>query len=221
MCDPATAVALISAGAGAGLTTYSNADAQRRQDREAAAGIMRNSEIQQRAGARVNEQIQNTTAANPEAERQAANDDFVAALQKAKLSDGGPALAPVGGASERFAEDVGTARKTTGVENRTLASNLARVDAPQYQRLREGQGVAATASDLDLLRSEASGNDFLTQLRVANQRANPWVTGLGQGLSTFGTAYAGRMRPLPVGGTGTGAVAGANGQLGQFVRVPR
>lgn len=215
MCTGAEVAPLIAAAVGTGTSLYAQQDALRRQDRQAAAGIMRNAEIQNRAGARVNQEIQSVSASNPEAERKAANDDFITALQKANLSNGGPSLSGVGGASSRYAEDVGAARTAAGAESRTLAGNLARVDAPQYQRLREGQGAAATASDLGLLEREAGGNDFLTQLRVANQRVNPWVSGAGQGLSAFGTAYAGRMRPLPI-DTGTASQVGRG--LGTVIR---
>lgn len=188
-------VPLLFTAGGTAVSTIAQQRALRRQDEEAARGIMRQGEISRRAGEQVTENIEQLGASTPEAERAAALADFMNALRTSRASGPGPLASPVGATSERFAEDVGAARTAAGAESAATAGRLARIDAPTFQRLREGQQRADLASRLARLGSESSAQDFLTQLRIAGIQPNPFVTGIGQGLAAFGTAFAGRAKP--------------------------
>jgi len=157
-------------------------DAQRRQEA-----------INRRAGDRVSQQIQTVAQANPDAERTAANNDFMAALRKAKMADGGDAFGEMPGGSDRFAADVSSARTGADTEGRALSGNLAAIDAPQFARVNEARGLTDTAVDLSLLGGESRGQDFLSQLRLARAaNAGSGLDALGGGLAAFGSAAAGR-----------------------------
>jgi hypothetical protein len=202
MCDPAT-IGMIITAVGTGAQAIDQGSALRERDQEVAAGIARQSALQREAGGRVNKTIQDVTKSNPDAERQAAQNDFMTALKKAKLTQGGAGLAtPAGAVSSRFATDVGSARTAAGTEAADLAGTTASIDAPMFQRLKEGQDVASAASDLGLIANRSQGEDFLTQLRASQQRPNPWIQGAGQGLTAFGGTLATRA-PKVKPGVGT------------------
>jgi hypothetical protein len=205
MCTGVEIAALVASAVGTGASVYSQQDALRQQDRAAAQGIIEQSALQRQAQSRVDQNIQQLAASNPDAERAKANQDFISALQASKLTKGGAGLeAGPGATSQRFAEDVGGAQKAAGAENVALAGNLARIDAPTFQRLREGQAAAATASDLGLLTGQSQAQDYLNRLRIGQITANPWLNGGGQMLASFGNAMAARAPggKLPVGSGG-------------------
>lgn len=196
MCYGAEAVWVPAAVAalGAGVSAKTQNDSLKRQDQEAARGIMRQADIQRQAGARVNENIQNLKKSNPMGEEAAAQDQFMSALREAKLTGAtnNSNFAATPGASGRFAEEVNGARIASGNEGTALAGRLARIDAPMYQRIREGQARGDTASKLSLLESDSANQDFLTRLRTASQRPNPWLLGAGSALQAGGSAMASR-----------------------------
>jgi hypothetical protein len=165
--------------------------------RELDANLRRQQAFNNRAGERVSREIQNVAAANPEEERLAAQNDFMAALRKAKVADGGDDFAAPAGASDRFTADVGQARAAAGAEGRALSGNLAAIDAPQYSRIKEGRGLTDTAIDLSLLGGESQGQDFLSQLRLASAAGKgSGLQALGGGIAAFGNSYAQRAKPV-------------------------
>lgn len=182
---------LLSAG-GTALQQYSANQQRRDQDRIAAESLRRNNEANSEAGQRVSQEIQKVAAANPDAERMKANNDFIDALRKSKTADGGADFGGTPGASDRFMSDIGQARASTGSEGRALAGNLAAIDAPQYSRINEHRGLADTATDLSLIEGRGKGQDFLAQLQMARANGNPGLATLGEGLSAFGNAAASR-----------------------------
>lgn len=187
----------IATAAGSGIQAVNQHQALKRQDAETARGITARSALQREAGQRVQQQINDVAASNPETERKAANDQFMAALRNAKAADGGADLTAVPGGSERFAADVGQARAAAGREGAALSGQLAAIDAPMLQRQREARGFTNAATDLSMIGDRSNSLDFLTQLRTAQAgRTNPWADALGQGLQAFGSAYAGRARPV-------------------------
>jgi hypothetical protein len=168
------------------------------RDTALAQGLARQGVFQREATARVGKNVAQLTPANPNADRQAAQADFMAALQKAQLTSGGSGLSPVGGASRRFAEDVGQARTAAGTEAAGVVGDTAAIDAPAIQRAREDQAAAATASDLGLITNRARGQDFLTQLRVSMMQPNPALAAFGAAAGAYGTAKAGRVKKPPI-----------------------
>ncbi len=192
------ALLLTAFGTAAQQVGANQADHARRQALD--EQLQRQNAINQRAGERVSQEIQTVANANPEDERLAAQNDFMAALRKAKVADGGADFGSPAGASDRFAADVGQARAGASAEGRALAGNLAAIDAPNYARIGEGRGLTDTAIDLSLLGGQSRGQDFLTQLRMARANgAGAGLESLGGGIAAFGQAAASRAsKPVPV-----------------------
>lgn len=188
MCEPATAGLIISAVAGAG-SAASQQRTLRQQDRTAAEGLRAQSANQRKANQRVNQAIQDVAANTGAAERSQSLADFQDALRAGGQSTTG-ALDPVAGASERFAERVSAGKdelKTAGTDK---AQRLSVIDGILRQRLNEGDIVGRAGSDIGAIGADIQGQDFLTRLRVANQRPNAGLNalldvgaGVGAGLS--------------------------------------
>jgi hypothetical protein len=177
------------AGAGTATTAITADQARKKQDQEAARGIMQQAELQRQASDKVQQNIQTLQGSNPDAERAAAETDFLMALQKAQ-QPGSTAVGGVAGGSQRYAEDVAASKTSSAADATDKAKTQARIDAPRYQRVAEGQDAADLASQLSLVDGASQGQDYLTQLRVNSITPNPWATALGSGLTAYGGAMA-------------------------------
>lgn len=204
MCDPVTAgLVLTAVGGGAGYVNDRNA--LKRQDRQAAEGIRRQSELSRKSNTRINEQVQDIAGNTGEAERAQALDGFLNALRQSDESATG-ALPNVAGANTRYAEDVSAGRSKVRSEGVDRAGRLSRIDAPLYQRMNEGHRVGRTAADIGELGRQSTAEDYLTRLRVASEQPNALIgalaktlQGVGSGL-TLGAGGA-NLAKLAKGGT--------------------
>lgn len=211
MCDPVTA-GLILTAAGTGTQAVNNNQAMRRQDRQAAQGIRRQGEIQRESNQMVNQNIEDIGRNTGEAERTQSLEGFLNTLRTADdKSTGG--LDAVPGASDRFAERVGAGREAVRSGATDRAGRLSRIDAPGFQRRNENAGVARTASNLGEQQRRSSAEDFLTQLRVAEERPNEFINALGSIMSGAGSAISmgggGGLANLFKGGPNLGKLAKA------------
>lgn len=191
MCFGAEAVWIPAAiaAAGAGATAVGQHQATARADRAAAAGVRSQDMLNRRASQRVNQETQKLAKSDSSGERATANADFLNALRKARGADAPGA--PMGGASDRFSQLDAGSRAAGDVESANTAGLLADIDAPTYQRQREGTSVGNAAVDLSLLGDRSRSADFLTQLRTERAgRVNPWLQAGGQFLSAYGQAAA-------------------------------
>lgn len=179
-------VPLVISAIGAGAGAYETNRTLNKQDAAAAQGIRQQSQRQHQADERVNQELGDLQGSNAEAERTAANDQFVQQLQRNRAAASG-ALPNVAGASSRFASDLTAANEDSDSLATRVASLMARIDAPTLQRQREGTAFGRLATDLGQIGRASAGDDFLTQLRVRGIRENPWVMaggGLAQGVGT-------------------------------------
>jgi hypothetical protein len=140
------------------------------RDAKGAAGAseLRQAGIQSDANQRIAQLVNQTTASNPVAAQGAAMGGFVDALRKAQLSGPNASIggfAPVGGASKRYNSDATNARATAGAENLASADQMARIDAPAYQRQAETTNFNRAATDLSGLDARSRAEAFLLRLR--------------------------------------------------------
>lgn len=183
------ALPLITSAAGAAVQNQSAQDTQRRQDQAAAEGVMRQAALNRTADTKVAQSVQQLAASNDTqdvAKRRAAYTD---ALRKAAPVRAG--TMPVNGnVSSRFADDAATATADTEANAQAQADLTARIEAPTYQRAREGVALDNTNTELSLLKGQSSGQDYLTRLRLAMTKPNPWLNAGGQVLSGLGNGMA-------------------------------
>lgn len=173
----------------AGGTVYQNKvqqDAEARRLREAEAG-RRQLQIKQReADQRVNAEIDRVKGSTPEDERASAQAAFMEQLRRNKAN----AVSSSGVGGERYREGIAGASDDVDQFGRTTADTMARIAAPQRQRENEGVSFNRAATDVNAIARFAQGDDFLTQLRMANIKADPTKMALGQIATGIGGGMA-------------------------------
>lgn len=184
------AIPLIASAAGSVMQRKANDDLLQKQERAAAEGILRQAALNREADTRVAQATQQIAASNPDAERTAKRATYTDALRKSLGVRAG--TAPVTGAvSDTYAEDVEDARGAAEGEAAQLADLTAAIEAPGYQRMKEGTTLNNAGVDLSLLKGRSAGQDYLTRLRIAMQRPNQWLQAGGQFLTGAGAAMGG------------------------------
>lgn len=197
-------VALALAAASAGAQYHNTTSTARRQDQEAAAGIRTQSGIQQRADARVNEEVERLKTSTAEDERAKRTSDFMTALSNArgKTEEGLDANAGLG---STFGNAATAARGGLNERGATTAGLLAGIDAPGLQRQGEAFDYGNLATDISLFNRESQGAQFLTDLRTRSIRRSPGIDAGAQFMGGLSSGLAG------AGGAGAGAGAFASG----------
>lgn len=194
-----TAIALALAAASAGAQYYNTTQTNKRTDNALAGQIRNQGEKQKQADAKVNEEVASLQKSRSEESRVKSLDSYMDTLRKGrgKLEAG---LTPNIG-SDAFRAD--SAAAAQGVEDFAgdRAGLMARIDAPTMQRQQEAFGYGNLGTDLNLISREASGQNFLDELRV--KRASQRNAGL-DALSAFLGGAAGGMAG-GAGGTSTAA----------------
>lgn len=195
------AIPLLTSAAGMAMQGQAERDAQNKQNRELAEGIARQNAFTQEASARVADDVRKVATSTPEQDTMKARTQFMDALRKATPANS--ATFNPGAASNRFASDVGASNADAAAETGALVDRTSRIEAPMFQRLREGNQAANTVSDLSLIAGRSGGQDYLTRLRASLIRPNPWMqaggsllTGVGSGMATNGGWGSDEIKPV-------------------------
>lgn len=192
MCTGAEATVL----AGTAAQQYGDQQQRHDQSHELQRRADQANALNAKAGTRVSQEVQSlkdSTADAGKTDQAKLQSDFMAALQRAQLANGGSGLdSTPGNVSDQYTADAATARRANVVGNNTAATNLARIDAPFMQRVREGAGASRTASDLSRIESEGRGQNFLSQLRASLIQPNAGLNAAGDLAIGFGSARAKR-----------------------------
>lgn len=178
-----TIVALAAAAAAAGMSAYNTNQTTKRLDGEAAGAINRQGRIQDKADARVNEEVEKLATSRSSDERAKAQGSYMDALRKNRGAINAGLSSTVGG--DRFQADQAGAREAVASEAADTAGLMARVDAPGMQRQGEATSFGHLGSDISLIQRESSGQDFIDQIRMRAIRRNPWIDAGASFLSSY------------------------------------
>lgn len=175
---------------GSGAQAYNTYRTMGKQDEEAAVGIRAQAGHQRQADEAVNNSVDQLGQSSPEGARAKATDDFLSQLRR-NQGQAVPGASP--GGSSRYAEDSAGAETDVADFGAKAASTMARISAPGMQREQEGVNFNRLSTSLGTIGRNASGDQFLTQLRSRSIRENPWVNA-GVGVAT-GAANGMASRP--------------------------
>ena len=196
MCTGAEIAAL----AGTGAQVYDAQRVQRDQAKEAERRLRETNALSERAGSRVSQEIEKLKADDTVGQEEARlQDDFMAALRRAQLANGGSGAlsdAESGAVSDTFRQDAATARRANVAGNRAAVANTAALDSPILARLREAGGESRFRTDLGRIQSEGQGQDFLAQLRASLIQPNAGLNAAGDFAVGYGQGAASRL-PKP------------------------
>lgn len=196
MCVQAIPLILSAVGTGVQQNAENRAARERLRATEQAARSAE--ETNRQASARVGEEIQRLKpeAGGAGAAQNTLQNDFMAALRRANLTEGNSGLdGPAGNVSDTFSQDAATARGANAAGNRAAVGNITGIESPFLQRLREATSASRAVMDLSRLESRASGQDYLNRLRMSLISPNAGQQAAGEFMQGAGSALAQRTTP--------------------------
>lgn len=149
---------------------------------------------QAQADARADQEVQALEKSTSNDERVQRLDSYMQALQRASKS-ATAGLDGLGG--EAYQKDAAQAAANVLAGGQNLAGLQARIDAPALQRQNEAFGYGRLGTDLDAIKRQVAGDEFVNQLRLRAIRRRPEVDLLSGIATGVGGAMAG-------GGSGSG-----------------
>lgn len=197
--------AIIAAVIAAAASYSAERGAARRQDKIASQGIRNRGKRQREIDDKLDDVIKRTASSTPDGEKALAMQGFMRQLGATKgIAEAG--LGPLSGGSDRYAADAKNAALGVAESGLHSADLLSRMDAPGYQRRREGIDAARAQGDIGAIISRTRGEDFINELRLRAVRKNPWLVALSQAAGS----YAGG------GGYGSSSSSGGGGMSSLF-----
>lgn len=185
-------VPLVASALAGGATYVNSRNVARRQDQTLAADIRNSARKQREATGEVNRTIEETRASSPEGEKAAALKNYLQQLASAQ-PQADMSFAPVTGASDAYKGAAADA--SLGVTNygKDLAGLMSRIDAPQKQRVREGNARDNLAAAIDRIKRFAEGDHAISQIKLQGIRRNPLLDAFASAAQGYAGASAGRM----------------------------
>lgn len=179
---------LLSLGAAA-VNANETARVQRKEEDTLNQQLIQRGAKQRTADERVDQEVQSLEGSRSDDERVQRLGEYMATLQRGKgMAQAG--LTPQIGSSA-FQSDAAQAAANVMAGAGQRAGIMARIDAPQLQRQGEAFGYGRAATDLDLIRRESQGDEFVNQLRLRGVRRRPEMDLLAGALSGAGSSMAG------------------------------
>lgn len=200
-----TAIMVGLAAAGAGAQYKAQDDMLKNQDREAAQGIRIQAEHQRQADQRIAQEIGSLEDSSPEAMQRQATDAFMEQLRRTRNQAHGEES--VGATSDAYNADSAQASSDIDAYGQNRAGVMGKINAAGLQRVAEGISRSRAGGDIDLIGRASNADNFMTQLRTQNIRANPWLMAGGQimqgaagGMASMGYGANTGTTPVPKGG---------------------
>lgn len=182
-------IGLILSAVAAGGKAYQTQQTLNRQDSEAARGIREQAALRDEANRKTSKYVHDLATRDPNTEQAQALNQYLGALRANSGKTQGSVVG-VPNASERYAEDVGAARDALTAEGAQRAGLASRIAGPALSRLKESGRQADLATAINLIKDRSAAQQYLTQLRVASHRNNPWVTAGLDVLGSYGSGKA-------------------------------
>ena len=175
---------------GAAASAYNTQQTAKKQDRALAAQITQQGKKQQQASAKIAEALAAQAQSDPADEQAQQMESYLATLRQGQQNAGlntGP-----GGFSEEYRRGTAEAGEQLGEYGTGRADLLSRIDAPRLQRQNEGILFDTLGNELRMIGREASGQNYLDQLRLNSIRRDPWLDALSGVATSYGGSMAGR-----------------------------
>lgn len=195
----ATAVAAL----GAAYQGYSQYETGKKQDRQLARQINRQSRNQERADAEVAQLLGERATSSAEPERREAASGY---LERARAAQAAASrgLGQSGAVSDSYRAASNDAALGISDYGTRAANLMARIDAPVQQRQREALQSGDLSTRLGLIGRQAGSDDFLGQLQLQSIRPNPWLNAAAQAAQGAARGMAGNTRAAASAGTTAG-----------------
>lgn len=189
-----------------GASYYNTRQTEKKQDNALAGQLRTQAAHQHDADARTAQLVQQQQQSTPDA----AKASTLAQFQQQLLANKGNStrtLEAPGAVSAAYQKSGSDAALGMGQYGNAFADLVANIDAPGQQRAGEQRNMNRYASDLDLIKRNSGGDDFLAQLKMRNIKRNPWIDAASSVAQGYAGSYGGGASPI--GGAGAPAAADA------------
>lgn len=181
----AVAAAIVAAGASA----YNTNRVAKKQDQAIAQGIREKAKVQQRADAKIADELTSLEKSTSTDEQQTTLGQYQDALRGTeRQAQAGQALT---GLSKEYDAATGAAQGRTSDYLSQVVNSLSRIDAAGLQRQGEGMRMNDLGANLSVLGREAGGIDFLANMRAQGVRRDPAIDAFAAGLNAYGGGLGG------------------------------
>lgn len=179
-------------GVGQGLGFLNNWETMNKEDDAAAQDYRDQEAAQQQINNTLNAGIAKRASSSDAGDIANAQQQYATSLAQhaAEIQQG---TQQPGAVSSGFKNDANAAALGTTQYANTAADLMSRMDAPQYQRQREGMADDTLGTNVGILSNDARGQHFLDQLKLHSIHPNPWITFISQALQQGGQAMGGGM----------------------------
>lgn len=202
-------VGLVLALAAATANHVNQKQVAKKQDKILAAQITQKGKRQDAADQAVSAALRDRALSTSEQNRSSTAGQYLDQVRAAQAG-ATQGLGQVGAVSNAYQQSANDAALGIGDYADKTAGLMARIDAPVQQRQREARDSDRLQSELGLLGRMSEGDDYITQLKLRNVRANPWLTAAA---SLMGGAAQGAASSAGGGGM-SGAAAGSTANFG-------
>ena len=181
----AVAAAIVAAGASA----YNTNRVAKKQDQAIAQDIREKAKVQQRADAKIADELTSLEKSTSTDEQQTTLGQYQDALRGTeRQAQAGQALT---GLSKEYDAATGAAQGRTSDYLSQVVNSLSRIDAAGLQRQGEGMRMNDLGANLSVLGREAGGIDFLANMRAQGVRRDPAIDAFAAGLNAYGGGLGG------------------------------
>jgi len=153
-----------------------------RQDNLLAQQISRNAGQQQQATQAIDQAMQQRASQSTDDTRKATADQYLQQV-RAAMGNATGGLTLAGNGSEAYRQSAENAALGIGDDAERTADLMARIDAPMQMRQGEALGNRELGMSIGEIARSGRHDDFLTQLKLARVRPDPWgqfaAVGLG------------------------------------------
>lgn len=190
--------------AGAALQADETSRVQRKNEDTLNTQLIQRGNRQRTADERVDKEVQELADSTSEDERVKRLGQYMDTLERGKRMATAGLTPNVG--SSAFQQDAAQAAADVMTGAGQRAGLMARIDAPQLQRQGEAFSYGRAATDLDLIKRQAEGDEFVNQIRLRAIRRRPEIDLIAGALSSAGGAMAGGAAGGGIGGVSREAI---------------
>ena len=174
----AVLIPLITTAIAGGADYINQRNTQRDRNNILLSAEQTNRQLQDKADSNTNSLINKISSSTPDAQQANYEQALKNVLSQNQPGGQSPLVqsGAVSGAYQAQAAQTGQDIRNYGNTQAALDASMA---APGLQRVNEGVAMDRTRQQLSNLSNQASGNDFLTRLRLEGIQSNPWISALG------------------------------------------
>lgn len=187
----AVGISVAAIVAGTAVNYYNTQQTAKRADQAQAQEIQQQSALDRKANAQTQAMLQKDAANNSDtSQRSQLLDSFQKAIA-ANQSTAQGGMGQVGAVSSAYTKAANDAALGVSQYANDQAGSLADMNAPYLQRQNENANLAQYGSQIGAINQQSQSDQALANIKMAGIQNNPWLSAIGQGLTSYGMSRMG------------------------------